>query len=146
MAIDHDTTRITENLGHVKPTVMASVPRIFEKVYAKVVAGGLETPGLKGKLFKWTVGLNDSTRSSWSRTSRSPSACRCSSGWPRSWCSRRSTSASTALFGGRLRFFISGGAPLPKKMAYFFDNAGIVILEGYGLTETSAASCLNRPT
>jgi len=145
MAIDHDTTRITENLGHVKPTVMASVPRIFEKVYARVVSNGLETPGLKGKLFKWAVGLNDEYAALGAEGKPIPFGLQVQMNVAKRLVFSKINERLNGIFGGRMRFFISGGAPLPKKMAYFFDNAGILILEGYGLTETSAASCVNTP-
>ena len=145
MAIDADTTRITDNLGHVKPTVMASVPRIFEKVYARVVSNGLETPGLKGKLFKWAVGLNDQYAALMVEGKPVPFGLQVQLNLAKKLVFSKINERLNGIFGGRMRFFISGGAPLPKKMAYFFDNADILILEGYGLTETSAASCVNTP-
>ncbi len=144
MAIDADTTRITENLGQTKPTVMASVPRIFEKVYARVVSNGLETPGLKGRLFKWAVGLNDKYAQLMIDGKPVPAGLSIQLTLAKRLVFSKINERLNGIFGGRMRFFISGGAPLPKKMAYFFSNAGIMILEGYGLTETSAASCVNR--
>ncbi|MEM1022341.1 MAG: long-chain fatty acid--CoA ligase [Myxococcota bacterium] len=145
MAIDADTTRIVENLGQVKPTVMASVPRIFEKVFAKVVGGGLETPGIKGKLFKWAVGVNDRYAQLMIDGRPVPFGLEFQLSLAKKLVFSKVNQRLNDTFGGNMRFFISGGAPLPKKMAYFFSNAGILILEGYGLTETSAASCVNRP-
>jgi len=145
MAIDSDTTRIVENLGQTKPTVMASVPRIFEKVFAKVVGGGLETPGIKGKLFKWAVGVNDRYAQLKIDGRTIPIGLDIQLALAKKLVFSKVNQRLNDTFGGRMRFFISGGAPLPKKMAYFFSNAGILILEGYGLTETSAASCVNRP-
>jgi long-chain acyl-CoA synthetase len=145
MAIDADTTRIVENLGQTKPTVMASVPRIFEKVFAKVVGGGMETPGIKGKLFKWAVGVNDRYAQLKIDGRPIPLGLEIQLSLAKKLVFSKVNQRLNDTFGGRMRFFISGGAPLPKKMAYFFSNAGILILEGYGLTETSAASCVNRP-
>jgi long-chain acyl-CoA synthetase len=145
MAIDAETTRITENLGLIKPNVMASVPRIFEKVYAKVVAGGLEAPGLKGRLFKWALGLNDRVAQLKIDGKPVPFGLELQLGLAKRLVFKKINQRLNSLFGGRLRFFVSGGAPLPKKMAYFFHHADILILEGYGLTETSAATCINLP-
>lgn len=145
MAIDSETTRIVAGLGEVKPHVMASVPRIFEKVYARVVANGLETPGLKGKLFKWALDLSDRYAQLMIDKKPVPFGLEFQLGLAKRLVFKKINERLNGMFGGRLRFFISGGAPLPKKMAYFFSNAGILILEGYGLTETSAATTVNRP-
>ncbi len=145
MAIDADILRITQNMSEVKPTLMASVPRIFEKVYAKVVGGGLETPGLKGKLFKWALDLNDQYAQLRLAGQPIPFGLDLQLTIAKRLVFSKVNQRLNGIFGGRLRFFISGGAPLPKKMAFFFDNAGVKILEGYGLTETSAATCVNRP-
>ncbi|MBK8013223.1 MAG: long-chain fatty acid--CoA ligase [Deltaproteobacteria bacterium] len=144
MAIDSELTRITQNLAELRPTVVASVPRIFEKVYATVVGTGVSTPGLKGKLFRWTVGVND--RYAGCRIDGEPVPLRLELSLlaAKRLVLSKVNQKLSERFGGRLRFFISGGAPLPKKIAYFFANAGITILEGYGLTETSAATCVNR--
>jgi long-chain acyl-CoA synthetase len=144
MAIDSDITRITANLGVVRPTVMASVPRIFEKVYAKVVGGGMESPGLKGKLFKWAMGLNDAYAQHLIEGKTPPFSVTFQLSVARNLVFSKVNAKLNETFGGRIRYFISGGAPLPKKMAYFFANCGITILEGYGLTETSAATTVNR--
>jgi long-chain acyl-CoA synthetase len=144
MAIHADIQRITENLGEVRPTVMASVPRIFEKVYAKVVAGGLESPGLKGKLFKWAVGLNDQYAQLMIEGKPIPFGLDMQLGIAKKLVFSKINERLNGIFGGRMRTFVSGGAPLSKKIAFFFDNCGVSILEGYGLTETSAATCVNR--
>lgn len=145
MAIDSDIQRITENLGEVKPTVMASVPRIFEKVYAKVVGGGMEAPGLKGKLFKWAVGINDTYAQHKIDGTPIPFGVDMQLGLAKKLVFSKVNARLNEIFGGRMRYFVSGGAPLSKKIAYFFDNCDVLILEGYGLTETSAATCVNRP-
>ncbi len=145
MAIDANIPRITENLGQVKPTVVASVPRIFEKVYAKVVGGGLEAPGLKGSLFKWALGLNDQYATLMLDNKPIPFGLDLQLNLAKKLVFSKINERLNEIFGGRIRFFVSGGAPLPKKMAYFFKNADILILEGYGLTETSAATCVNPP-
>lgn len=145
IAIDADITRITQNLGEVKPAVVASVPRIFEKVYAKVVGGGLEAPGLKGRLFKWAVEVNDKYAQKMIAGEPVPFGLDVQLTLAKKLVFSKIQERLDEIFGGNLEFFISGGAPLPKKMAYFFANAGVTILEGYGLTETSAATCVNRP-
>jgi long-chain acyl-CoA synthetase len=146
MAIDADIQRITQNMGEVRPTLMASVPRIFEKVYAKVVGGGIESPGLKGRLFKWAMDLNDTYAQLRIEGKPVPFGLDLQLTLAKKLVFSKVNERLNEIFGGRIRYFISGGAPLPKKMAFFFDNAGITILEGYGLTETSAATCVNRPS
>ena len=145
MAIDADLQAITANMGAVKPTIMASVPRIFEKVYAKVTAGGLEAPGIKGKLFKWALDVNDQYTQHMVDGKSVPFGLELQLGLARKLVFSKVGERLKGIFGGRIRYFVSGGAPLSRKIAYFFSNAGVTILEGYGLTETSAATCVNRP-
>ena len=145
MAIDGNVQRVVENLAEVRPTVLASVPRIFEKVYAKVVANGLETPGVKGKLFAWALGVNDRCAQLKIEGKSVPVGLQVQLNLAKRLVFSSVNKKLNERFGGRLRYFVSGGAPLPKKMAYFFESAGITILEGYGLTETSAATTVNRP-
>ncbi len=145
MAIDGDVQRVADNLGEVKPTVVASVPRIFEKVYAKTVANGLEAPGIAGRLFAWALSLNDRYAQLMIEGRKIPFGLQLQLNLAKRLVFTKINARLEERFGGRIRYFVSGGAPLPKKMAYFFENAGILILEGYGLTETSAATTINRP-
>lgn len=145
MVIDPDIQRITQNMGEVKPTLMASVPRIFEKVYSRVVSNGLEAPGLRGRLFKWALDLNDQYAQLRLDEKPIPFGLDLQLSLAKRLVFSKINARLNEIFGGRIRYFLSGGAPLPKKMAYFFDNAGVKILEGYGLTETSAATTVNRP-
>ena len=140
-AIDGSIDRLVENMGTIRPTFMAAVPRVFEKVYNKVVAGANEAGGLKLRIFQWAM-----------KQGYAVSAIRQEGGEP--WgllalkyavADRLVFSKLRQTFGGNLRFFISGGAPLSKDIAEFFHAAGIHILEGYGLTESCAASFVNRP-
>jgi long-chain acyl-CoA synthetase len=145
MALDGDVQKVADNIHETKPTVVASVPRIFEKVYSKVVSQGLEAPGLKGKLFKWALDTNDQYATHMLEAKPIPFGLDLQLGLAKKLVFSKIHDKLMERFGGRIRFFVSGGAPLPKKMAYFFHNAGITILEGYGLTETSAATTVNRP-
>jgi long-chain acyl-CoA synthetase len=140
-AIDGRVDKIVENLGHVKPTFVAAVPRIFEKVYNKVVDGAKKAGGVTWSIFKWAVEVG-----------REVSLLRQKGQEPGGLLAMKYSIATQlvfsklqARFGGRLRYFVSGSAPLSREMAEFFHAAGILILEGYGLTETSAASVVNRP-
>jgi long-chain acyl-CoA synthetase len=120
---------------------VAAVPRIFEKVYNKVVAGTKKEGGLKYSIFKWAFGVG-----------KEASALRQKRQEPGGLLALKNAIATRLVFsklqqrfGGRLRYFVSGSAPLSREMAEFFHAAGVLILEGYGLTETSAASFVNRP-
>ncbi len=139
--IDGRVEKIVENLAVVRPTFMGAAPRIFEKAHARIEAMVAEEGGAKKKIFDWTVGVG--LRVSQARQEdRTPSAL---DRLRYRIADRLVFSTVKERFGGRLRFFVSAAAPLDRAVAQWFDAAGIIILEGYGLTETSAASFINRP-
>jgi long-chain acyl-CoA synthetase len=140
-AVDGRIDKIIDNLAVVQPTFMAAAPRIFEKVYNKVVSGAQQAGGLKLKIFKWAVGVGKAA-SRELQAGRTPSGLL---GLQYAIADKLVFSKLRARFGGRVRFFISGSAPLNRDIAEFFHAAGLLILEGYGLTESSAASFVNRP-
>ncbi len=134
--------KIMDNASEVRPTVMPSVPRIFEKAFNTVVSKGLATPGLKGKLFALSMRSFDAYAAAREQGKTYSSL---GFGVGKALVFPKLAKALAERFGGRMRIFISGGAPLSPKIAYFFDLLGFTILEGYGLTETSAGTFVNRP-
>lgn len=140
-AIDGRVDRIIDNLAVVHPTFMAAVPRIFEKAYARIQAMIAEEGGLEKRIFDHAIGLG-------SRASRARAAGVKPSpvlSIQLAIADRLVFSTIRKRFGGRLRFFVSAAAPLNRDIAEWFDAVGIIVLEGYGLTETAAASFINRP-
>ncbi len=134
--------KIIDNAGEVHPTVMPSVPRIFEKAYNAVLTKGLATPGLKGKLFKWSIdSLEAFVRAH--EAGKDGNSLGLTVG--KRLVFPKLGAALKERFGGRMRVFISGGAPLSPKIGWFFQSVGFEILEGYGLTESAAATFVNRP-
>ncbi len=140
-AIDGRIDKLVENLAHVKPTFVAAVPRIFEKVYNKSVETAKKGGGLKYSIFKWAIGVGKEC-SKLRQNKQEPSGLLA---MKEGVAQKLVFSKLQERFGGRLKFFISGSAPLSREMAEFFHSVGILILEGYGLTETSAFSFINRP-
>ena len=134
--------KIVENAGEVRPTVVPSVPRIFEKAFNAVVTKGLATPGIKGKLFHLALESFDEYAAA-REQGRPYSSFGLLIG--KKLVFPKLAQVLSERFGGRVRLFVSGGAPLSTKIAFFFDLLGITILEGYGLTETSAGTFVNRP-
>ncbi len=140
-AIDGRVEKIVENLGIVKPTFMGAAPRIFEKAHGRIVTMQQSEGGLKEKLFNraFAVGLEVDTLV---REGKSvPMALKLQHGL----FDKLVFSKVRDRFGGRVRFFISGAAALNQEIAEWFHAAGIVILEGYGLTECSAGGFVNHP-
>jgi long-chain acyl-CoA synthetase len=140
-AVDGDLTKIVENLGVIKPTFMGGAPRIFEKVRARVTLTGQSHGGLKAKIFDWAIGVG--IKASRIRQERKPVP---------KVLSIQLALADKLVFktirerlGGRIRFFVSGSAQLSREVAEWFDAVGMTILEGYGLTESSAAASVNLP-
>ena len=140
-AVDGRIPKIVDNLVDIQPTFMAAAPRIFEKVYNKIVSGAKEGGWLKYQVLKGAMEVG-----------REVSKIRQSGREPGPILSTRYAlfdslvfSKIRAKFGGKIRFFISGSAPLNRDIAEFFHAAGLLILEGYGLTESSAASFVNLP-
>ncbi len=135
--------KIVDNAAEVRPTVMPSVPRIFEKAYDAVVSKGLAMPGLKGKLFAWAMQSLDAHVAGLERGERGAGGIGLAVGnrlvFP------KIGAALKARFGGRMRLFVSGGAPLSPRIGWFFQTVGLEILEGYGLTESAAGTFVNRP-
>lgn len=140
--VDGRIPKLVDNLSVIQPTFMAAAPRIFEKVYNKVVTGAAEGGSVKHKIFTWSLDVGKRV-SALRQKGQQPGGLL---GLKFKLADKLVFSKLRARFGGRLRFFISGSAPLSRDMAEFFHAAGILILEGYGLTETSAASFVNRPT
>lgn len=126
---------VAESLREVQPTIAASTPRLYEKVYDAVMA----QPGVKGKLVHWASGVGRR----WTEAKlagRSPGAL---TSLQHGLADRLVFKKLRGRMGGSLRFFISGGAPLADHVAKFFYGAGILLLEGYGLTETSPVTNVN---
>jgi long-chain acyl-CoA synthetase len=141
-AVDGRVDKLVENLAEVKPTFVAAVPRVFEKVHSKVVIGAHEHGGLKARIFDWAFGVGAEV-SRLRQNKQEPTGLLA---MQNAIADRLVFSKLRARFGGRLRFFISGSAALSREVAEFFHAANILLAEGYGLTETSAASFVNRPT
>ncbi|MFT4298304.1 MAG: long-chain fatty acid--CoA ligase [Aeromicrobium sp.] len=140
-AIDGRVTKIVDNLAVVKPTFMGAAPRIFEKAYGRVVGMMEEEGGVKLKLFRWAekVGLE------YSRKTRAGETVPKGLAIQHGLADKLVFSKVRDRFGGRVRFFISGSAALSADVAEWFHSAGVIILEGYGLTETSAGATVNHP-
>ena len=140
-AIDGRIPNIIDNLAVIRPTFMAAAPRIFEKVYNKVVSQAQSGPAYKLKIFRWALGVGREVSQLRQRGAEPGPGL----AFNLKIADRLVFSKLRARFGGRIRFFISGSAPLSQEMAEFFHAAGLLILEGYGLTESSAASFVNLP-
>ncbi|MFL5302400.1 MAG: AMP-dependent synthetase/ligase [Anaeromyxobacteraceae bacterium] len=136
--------KIVDNAGEVRPTVMPSVPRIFEKAYDAVVAKGAASPGLKGRLFQLSMASLDRWIDARERGGAGLGV-KVGMTVGERVVFPKLGAALKERFGGRMRLFISGGAPLSPKIAWFFQKVGFEILEGYGLTESAAGTFVNRP-
>ena len=137
-AIDGRVDKIVENTGVVKPTFMGAAPRIFEKAYAKIVT---QQSGAKAILFNRAFAVGKQV----ARRRREGKFV-----WPhlalqQNVFDRLVFAKIRDVFGGRIRFFVSGSAPLNRDIAEWFEAAGVLILEGYGLTESAGAGFINRP-
>ena len=140
-AIDGRVDKIVDNLGVVKPTFMGAAPRIFEKAHGRIVTMQASEGGVKEKLFNqaFKVGLEVDRLK---RQGKTPGLLL---NLQHGLFDKLVFSKVRDRFGGRVRFFISGAAALNKDIAEWFHAAGIVILEGYGLTECSAGGFVNHP-
>lgn len=132
--------QLATHLQEVRPTIMTAVPRLFEQVYHKIVKKGKAAGGWKTSLFNWALEVGQEYWAA--KESRKPVS---------AILAGKHALASKLVFtkwrdgvGGALRFFVSGGAPLSKKLSYAFWAAGIPILQGYGMTEACVVSA-NRP-
>ena len=131
---------VGQNMPEVRPTVVVGVPRLFEKVYSTVMDNVLASPPLKRKIFFWATKVG---REFGQRTLRGESIPKFLE-FKRKIAHKLVFSKIIAKTGGRIRFFISGAAPLSKDIAELFYAMGLIVLEGYGLTETSPIISVNR--
>jgi long-chain acyl-CoA synthetase len=133
---------VGENLRETRPHFIFSVPRVFEKVYARILAGVAAGSPVKRKIFRWAIGVGRQV----SRLQQSGRPLPKGLEIKRGIAHRLVFEKLHAALGGRLQWAVSGGAPLSRDIAEFFHAAGILVLEGYGLTETCPAATFNRPT
>ena len=138
---ERDPLKIIPNLVEVKPEYFPSVPRIFEKIYTAATAEVEKAGGIKKLVFNWAVGVGRKVRA------------RERAGKPIGWLLRKQyefadkqvLSKIRVLFGGRIKNCVTGAAPINPEILRFFDAAGVLILEGWGMTETSTAATVARP-
>lgn len=132
---------VAQNLLEVRPNIMVSVPRVFEKIYSRVMDNILTSSPLKRKIFFWAYKVGKKYAQKDLAGERIPAGLK----FKRKIAHKLVFSKIIERTGGRVRFFISGGAPLAKDIAEFFYALGLVIYEGYGLTETAPVLTVNRP-
>ncbi len=132
--------QLASHLQEVKPTIMTAVPRLFEQVYHKIVKKGKAAGGWKTRLFEWALVVGQEY---WDAKDKHSSISPVLAS-KHAIANRLVFSKWREGVGGSLRFFVSGGAPLSKKLSYAFWAAGIPILQGYGMTE-ACITCANRP-
>lgn len=140
-AIDGRVDKIVDNLAVVKPTFMGAAPRVFEKAHARIVT----TQQANGRLRAWLFSSAFSVGLALDRRLRAGHPHSVPMSLLHGFFDRIVFSKVRAAFGGRIRFFISGAAPLNRDISEWFHAAGLLILEGYGLTETAAGTCINLP-
>ena len=132
--------QIATHLAEVKPTIMTAVPRLFEQVYHKIIKKGKAAGGYKTSLFEWALDIGQKYSEANDKRRSASTVLKLK----HKLASRLVFSKWREGVGGSLRFFVSGGAPLSKKLSYAFWAAGIPILQGYGMTEACVV-CANRP-
>ncbi len=142
IAYAESLVKVSDNMQEIKPHVFAAVPRLFEKMQARIMDNVASSPGSKQKIFHWALGVAKQRLPYKIENRRMPAA-----------LTLKSIAADRLVFrkildrlGGRVRFVLSGGAPLSSELAAFFIGAGVDIYEGYGLTETSPVIAINTPT
>ena len=131
---------VSQNLQEVRPTLMISVPRMFEKVYNRVTKQASEGSAIQQKVFEWAVQVGETYAEAEQSDDTGPGL----------WLRAQRAVAHRLVFsklheklGGNLRFAVSGGAALPEEIGTFFQAAGVTIIEGYGLTETAPVLTVN---
>ena len=139
VAFAESVEAVAQNLLEVRPHIMVSVPRVFEKIYTKVMDQVLASPALRRKIFFWALKVGKQAGALTLAGRAVPAGLKIR----RALAAKLVFSKIIARTGGRVRFFVSGGAPLGKDIAEFFYAIGLVILEGYGLTETSPLLSVN---
>ena len=138
---ERDPLKIVPNLAEVKPEYFPSVPRIFEKIYTAATSEIEKSGGIKKLVFNWAIRVGEKVRE------------RERAGKPMGWLLRKQyevadkqvLSKIRALFGGNIKNCVTGAAPINPEILRFFDAAGVLILEGWGMTETSTAATVARP-
>jgi len=139
--VDGRADALLDNLALTRPTFMGGVPRIFEKAHNRIIRQAREGGPLQRRVFEQAMATG-AEMSRIRQAGRRPSRALL---LRYALADRLVFSRVKERFGGRLRFFVSGAAPLPRSIAEFFHASGILMLEGYGLTESGAASFVNRP-
>jgi long-chain acyl-CoA synthetase len=138
---ERDPLKIVPNLSEVKPHYFPSVPRIFEKIYTAATAKVDKEGGLAKRIFWWAVGVGKKVRAL-EHQGKEP-------GWllrkQFEFADKRVLSKIRGLFGGNVIYAISGAAPINADILRFFDAAGVLVVEGWGMTETSTAATVASP-
>jgi long-chain acyl-CoA synthetase len=135
-----DSRRLVEDVGAARPTHFPSVPRVFEKIHARVLARGEEGSAVKQRLFAWAIATGRKARPAM-RKGTASAALKAQY----AVADRLVLSKVRDLVGGRLELALTGAAPIPGEVLEFLDACGITVLEGYGMTESCAAATLNPP-
>ncbi len=138
---ERDPLKILPNLAELHPTYFPSVPRIFEKIYTAATSAIEKEGGLKKKVFDWAIKTGEKMREA-ERGGRKP-------GFllqrQYAFADKQVLSKIRNLFGGKIRLAVSGAAPINPEILRFFDAAGVLVLEGWGMTETSTAATISTP-
>jgi long-chain acyl-CoA synthetase len=140
-AVDGDLDGIVAGLRHERPTMMPAVPRVFEKIHHRITTEAERAGPRRNAVFRWAAAAGDERVRREQAGERLGLRLRVRAAVAERLVFRRLREA----LGGRIRAFVSGGAPLSPEIARFFQAAGMTVLEGYGLTETSAGAVANRP-